>query len=133
MSSYRYEGPKVHEDIAKSEAKVLANAIKHAGNKNLVDDEEIVRILSTRSKLHLMAVYKHYKEITGNFLDEVSYMIHNFSTLSKQTKPTRFALHHSSVSLCAGSSWSLSFEANRAMPLHATTVFQQGQIELLNI
>lgn len=71
VSSYRYEGPKVHEDVAKSEAKALANAIKHAGNKNLVDDEEIVRILSTRSKLHLMALYKHYKEITGKFLDEV--------------------------------------------------------------
>ncbi|XP_019151548.1 PREDICTED: annexin D4 [Ipomoea nil] len=70
VSSYRYEGPKVHEDVAKSEAKVLANAIKHAGNKNLVDDEEIVRILSTRSKLHLLALYKHYKEITGKFLDE---------------------------------------------------------------
>ncbi|VFQ92118.1 unnamed protein product [Cuscuta campestris] len=70
VSSYRYEGPKVHEDIAKSEAKVLADAIKPAGGKSLVGDEEIVRILATRSKLHLMSVYKYYKDITGKLLDE---------------------------------------------------------------
>ncbi|RAL48806.1 hypothetical protein DM860_001126 [Cuscuta australis] len=70
VSSYRYEGPKVHEDIAKSEAKVLADAIKPAGGMSLVGDEEIVRILATRSKLHLMSVYKYYKDITGKLLDE---------------------------------------------------------------
>ncbi|CAH9118337.1 unnamed protein product [Cuscuta europaea] len=71
VSSYRYEGPKVHEDVAKSEAKVLVNALKTADeSKSLVGDEEIVRILATRSKLHLMSVYKYYKDFTGNFLDE---------------------------------------------------------------
>ncbi|XP_059312231.1 annexin D4-like [Lycium ferocissimum] len=68
VSSYRYEGPRVNDDLAKSEAKVFVNALKD-GKKNLIE-EEIVRILSTRSKLHLKAIYSHYKEITGKFLDE---------------------------------------------------------------
>ncbi|CAN4111254.1 unnamed protein product [Withania somnifera] len=67
---YRYEGPKVNEDLAKSEAKVFVTALKDATKKNLIEDEEIVRILSSRSKLHLKAIYNHYKEITGNLLDE---------------------------------------------------------------
>ncbi|KAH0731476.1 hypothetical protein KY290_002482 [Solanum tuberosum] len=71
VSSYRYEGPRVSDDLAKSEAKIFVNAIKNANKKKLIDEEEeIVRILSTRSKLHLKAIYSHYKEITGNFLDE---------------------------------------------------------------
>ncbi|KAL3814757.1 hypothetical protein ACJIZ3_016025 [Penstemon smallii] len=75
LSSYRYEGPKVNEEIAKSEAKTISNAIIKAnkGKRDLhliEDQEEIVRILSTRSKLHLKAVYNHYKEISGNYLDQ---------------------------------------------------------------
>ncbi|KAJ6392870.1 hypothetical protein OIU77_022367 [Salix suchowensis] len=34
VSAYRYEGPKVKEDAAKSEAKILANAIKNGLKKN---------------------------------------------------------------------------------------------------
>ncbi|KAK0574187.1 hypothetical protein LWI29_019496 [Acer saccharum] len=70
VSAYRYEGPKVKDDTAKSDAKKLAHAIKNADKKNLVEDEEIISILSTRSKLHLKAVYKHYKEICGKNIDE---------------------------------------------------------------
>ncbi|CAA3006829.1 annexin D4 [Olea europaea subsp. europaea] len=71
VSSYRYEGTKVNEGIAKSEAKFLSSAIKGAaGNKNLLENEEVVRIVATRSKPHLTLVYNHYKEITGNYLDE---------------------------------------------------------------
>ncbi|KAK1587205.1 hypothetical protein Q3G72_010580 [Acer saccharum] len=70
VSAYRYEGPKVKDDTAKSEAKKLAHAIKNADKKNLVEDEEIISILSTRSKLHLKAVYKHHKEICGKKIDE---------------------------------------------------------------
>ncbi|KAG8391138.1 hypothetical protein BUALT_Bualt01G0156700 [Buddleja alternifolia] len=68
LSSYRYEGPKVNEDIAKLEANTISTAIVKGGA--LIENEEIVRILSTRSKLHLKTVHKHYKEITGNYLDE---------------------------------------------------------------
>ncbi|KAH7519078.1 hypothetical protein ACOSP7_018823 [Xanthoceras sorbifolium] len=70
VSAYRYEGPKVKDDTAKSEAKKLAHAIKNADKKNLIDYEEVISILSTRSKPHLKAVYKHYKEICGKNIDE---------------------------------------------------------------
>lgn len=70
VSAYRYEGTKVKDDTAKSEAKTLSNAIKNAQNKPIVEDDEVIRILATRSKLHLQAVYKHYKEISGKNLEE---------------------------------------------------------------
>ncbi|KAL7238467.1 hypothetical protein ACSBR2_004548 [Camellia fascicularis] len=70
VSSYRYEGTRVHQETAKSEAKTLCTAIKNAGKKNPIADGEVVRILSTRSKLHLKAVFNHYKEISGNNIDE---------------------------------------------------------------
>ena len=71
VSAYRYEGTKVKDDTAKSEAKTLSNAIKNAPKKPIVEDDEVIRILATRSKLHLQAVYKHYKEISGKNLEEV--------------------------------------------------------------
>ncbi|KAA0034747.1 hypothetical protein IC582_022690 [Cucumis melo] len=73
MSAYRYEGPKYKEEIAKSEAKKFAHSIKEANSKksSLIEDEEIVRILSTRSKHFLHALYKHYNEISaGRSIDE---------------------------------------------------------------
>ncbi|CAK9154074.1 unnamed protein product [Ilex paraguariensis] len=70
LSSYRYEGPRVNEEIAKTEAKTLCNAIKNAGKKPAIEEEEVLRILTTRSKLHIKAVYKHYKEISGKYLDQ---------------------------------------------------------------
>ncbi|XP_074324098.1 annexin D4 [Apium graveolens] len=69
VSAYRYEGSKVNEETAKSEAKIFCNAIKDA-SKNPVEDEEVIRILTTRSKLHISTVFKHYKEICGNSIDE---------------------------------------------------------------
>ncbi|GFY92300.1 hypothetical protein Acr_08g0006960 [Actinidia rufa] len=69
VSSYRYEGPKFREDIAKSEAKTLFDAVKNAAKKNPIEDE-VVRILSTRSKLHLKSVFKHYKDISGKHMEE---------------------------------------------------------------
>ena len=74
MSAYRYEGPKYKEEIAKSEAEKLARAIKEAGSKksSLIEDDEVVRILSTRSKLFLHVLYNHYKKISaGRSIDEV--------------------------------------------------------------
>ncbi|GER27741.1 annexin [Striga asiatica] len=78
----RYEGRKVNEEIAKFEAKALVDAIRENEKKGrpILENEEVVRILSTRSKLHLHAVYNHYKEISGNYLDED---IDGDSTLSK--------------------------------------------------
>lgn len=77
MSAYRYEGPKVKEDTAKSEAKALLNAIKNADKRRLIEDEEVIRILTTRSKPHLKEVYEQYKKISGKSITEVTYSIHN--------------------------------------------------------
>ena len=71
MSSYRYEGLRVNEGIARSEAMTLAIAVKNVDKKNPIEDDAIVRILTTRSKLHLKAVVKYYKEIYGKNIDEV--------------------------------------------------------------
>ncbi|CAL5196332.1 unnamed protein product [Lathyrus oleraceus] len=70
VSAYRYEGSKVKDDTAKSEAKTLANAIKNDQKKPIIEDDEVIRILATRSKLHLQAISKHYKEISGKNLEE---------------------------------------------------------------
>lgn len=73
VSAYRYEGPKVKEDAAKSDAKILSQAIKSSSDDDKhkrVEDEEVVRILTTRSKLHLNEVFHHYKEINGKSILE---------------------------------------------------------------
>ncbi|XP_050385227.1 annexin D4 [Argentina anserina] len=70
VSAYRYEGPKVNKDTAKSEAQTLSHAIKNADSSNPIEDDEVIRILSTRSRAHLQEVYKHYKEIFGHNIDE---------------------------------------------------------------
>lgn len=70
MSAYRYEGPKVKEETARDESELLARAIEDADNKGLEDDE-VIRVLSTRSKAHLQALYAHYEDITGRKLNEV--------------------------------------------------------------
>ncbi|XP_057976620.1 annexin D4-like [Malania oleifera] len=70
VSSYRYEGPKVSEEAAKCEAKTLCSCIRNADKKQPMEDEEVVRIVATRSKPHLRAIYKHYEGICGSNLDE---------------------------------------------------------------
>lgn len=75
VSAYRYEGPYVNEETAKSEAKMFADAMKGTGTgaggkKDLIKDEKLIMILATRSKSHLMAMYKYYTQISGNHLDE---------------------------------------------------------------
>lgn len=76
VSAYRYEGPKVKEDHAKSEAKTLAAAVKNAAKQNPLENDEVIRILSTRSKPHLKSVYKYYKDISGVHFDEVFESMH---------------------------------------------------------
>ncbi|XP_039063264.1 annexin D4-like [Hibiscus syriacus] len=71
VSAYRYEGSKVKEDTAKSEAKALLNAIKDGDKKKVMENDEVVRILTTRSKPHLKEVYQQYKKISGKTIIEV--------------------------------------------------------------
>lgn len=71
MSAYRYEGPKVNDDMARAEAKALGAAVKSAGAGRLVENDEVVRILTTRSKPYLVETFKYYKEIYGKHIEEV--------------------------------------------------------------
>ena len=71
MSSYRYEGLRVNEGTARSEATTLAFAVKNVDKKNPIENDGIVRILKTRSELHLKAVVKYYKELYGKNIDDV--------------------------------------------------------------
>ncbi|XP_072961801.1 annexin D4-like [Typha angustifolia] len=70
VSSYRYEGPRVDEEVAKSEAKVLGHAVKSGGSAKLLENNEVIRILTTRSKLHLRAVFKYYKQMHEKLIEE---------------------------------------------------------------
>lgn len=71
VSAYRYEGSRVDEDIAKSEAKALGHAIKNAGTKDPVENYEVIRILTTRSKTHLIETFRHYSGIHGKSIEQV--------------------------------------------------------------
>ncbi|KAL6327958.1 hypothetical protein AAG906_031302 [Vitis piasezkii] len=62
VSSYRYDGSKTNDRAIKLDAQKLEKAISIGDKKQLIKDEEIVRILTTRSKIHLMAVIKCYQE-----------------------------------------------------------------------
>ena len=71
MSSYRYEGVQVNDSTARSEARTLGTAIRTSNKKNLTEDDKIVRMLTIRSKLHLKAVVKFYKELYGRDIYKV--------------------------------------------------------------
>ncbi|XP_008779044.3 annexin D4-like [Phoenix dactylifera] len=70
VSAYRYKGYWIDEEMAKSEAKTLGSAIKIAGVKKLVENEEVIRILTTRSKPHLKVTFKYYREMYGKSIKE---------------------------------------------------------------
>ncbi|GMI80315.1 ANNEXIN 8, annexin 8 [Hibiscus trionum] len=58
VSAFRYDGEEVNAKLAKSEAKDLHEAIK---DKKLNTDD-VIRILTTRSKLQLRATFNFYRE-----------------------------------------------------------------------
>ncbi|OAY67785.1 Annexin D2 [Ananas comosus] len=62
VSSYRYEGPEVNATLAKSEAKMLHEKISEKAH----NDEDVIRILTTRSKVQLIATLNHYNNEFGN-------------------------------------------------------------------
>ncbi|XP_051214378.1 annexin D4 [Lolium perenne] len=65
VAAYRYEGPRVSEDLAKEEATALAAA---GGAKP--QSELVVRVLATRSKPQLRATFRMYEKISGKPLEE---------------------------------------------------------------
>lgn len=73
VSSYRYEGPRVNVETAQIESQTLHTAIKNAHKKKPKEDEDVVRILATRSKAHLKTIFNIYKETYGHNIHDVSY------------------------------------------------------------
>ncbi|KAI8029467.1 Annexin D2 [Camellia lanceoleosa] len=66
VTSFRYEGDEVNMTLAKSEAKILNEKI----SGKAYNDEEVIRILSTRSKAQLNATLNHYNNQFGNAINK---------------------------------------------------------------
>ncbi|KAL6124927.1 hypothetical protein ACLB2K_077435 [Fragaria x ananassa] len=71
VTAYRYDGHEINAKLANSEADILHDAIKDKA----FNHEEIIRILSTRSKTQLMATFNKYRDdqgisISKNLLEE---------------------------------------------------------------
>lgn len=61
VSTFRYDGAEINARLAVSEAEILHEAIQ----EKKFNHEEIIRILSTRSKTQLIATFNHYKDAYG--------------------------------------------------------------------
>ncbi|ESW31646.1 hypothetical protein PHAVU_002G255700 [Phaseolus vulgaris] len=66
VSTFRYEGEEVNMTLAKSEAKVLHGKI----SGKTYNDEDLIRILTTRSRAQLSATLNHYKDEFGNAINK---------------------------------------------------------------
>ncbi|KAI5324618.1 hypothetical protein PRUPE_6G186600 [Prunus persica] len=66
LSTYRYEGDEISVPLAKKEAKILHEKI----SDKAYNDEELIRILSTRSKAQLNATLNHYNNEFGNAINK---------------------------------------------------------------
>ncbi|XP_065868298.1 annexin-like protein RJ4 [Euphorbia lathyris] len=62
MTAFRYEGAEINAKLAKSEADILQEAIK----KKHFNNDEVIRILTTRSKTQLMATFNNFKDDHGS-------------------------------------------------------------------
>ncbi|KAG5529451.1 hypothetical protein RHGRI_029994 [Rhododendron griersonianum] len=66
LSSFRYEGEEVNMTVAKSEAKILHEKIL----EKAYNHEELIRILTTRSKAQLNATLNYYNNEFGNVINK---------------------------------------------------------------
>ncbi|KAJ8748733.1 hypothetical protein K2173_011285 [Erythroxylum novogranatense] len=64
VTAYRYEGTEINAKLAESEAEKLRGAFKD----KKFNHEEVIRILTTRSKTQLMAIFNCYREDHGTSL-----------------------------------------------------------------
>ena len=72
VTAYRYYGPEVNTRLAHSEAKILHEKIQHKS----YSDDEIIRILTTRSKAQLLATFNYYNDSFGHPFNKVhTYLI----------------------------------------------------------
>ncbi|KAL0736037.1 hypothetical protein Bca4012_012247 [Brassica carinata] len=60
-SAYKYDGEEIDENLAHSEAAILHDEILG----KVVDHEEAIRVISTRSSVQLCAIFNRYKDIYG--------------------------------------------------------------------
>uniref|UniRef100_A0A2P2P356 Annexin n=1 Tax=Rhizophora mucronata TaxID=61149 RepID=A0A2P2P356_RHIMU len=67
VTAFRYEGDEVDITLAKSEAEMLHEKIL----EKAYGDEEIIRILSTRSKAQINATLNHYNNTCGNAIKDL--------------------------------------------------------------
>ena len=67
ISAFRYEGEEVNMTLAKSEAKLLHEKI----SDKAYNDEELIRIITTRSKSQLLATFNHYNDQFGHPISKV--------------------------------------------------------------
>ncbi|KAF3970118.1 hypothetical protein CMV_006153 [Castanea mollissima] len=61
LTTYRYDGPEINERLAKFEADILHEAIKD----KIFNHEEVIRILTTRSKAQLKSSFNRYRDEHG--------------------------------------------------------------------
>ncbi|KAI9117107.1 hypothetical protein K1719_012106 [Acacia pycnantha] len=66
VSTFRYEGEEVNMTLAKSEAKLLHEKIA----EKAYNDEEVIRIITTRSKAQLNATLNHYNNDFGSAINK---------------------------------------------------------------
>lgn len=72
ITAYRHEGPEVNMTLAKSESRILHEKI----SKKEYADDELIRILSTRSKAQLGATFNHYNNEFGHPINKVGSALH---------------------------------------------------------
>ncbi|XP_009802682.1 annexin Gh1-like isoform X2 [Nicotiana tabacum] len=66
VTAFRYEGDEVNMTLASNEAKILHEKI----SDNAYSDEELIRILSIRSKTQLNATFNQYNDQFGNAINK---------------------------------------------------------------
>ncbi|XP_039156218.1 annexin D2-like [Eucalyptus grandis] len=65
-STFRYEGPEVNMTLARSEAKILHEKI----HEKAYNHDELIRIVTTRSKAQLNATLNYYNNEFGNAINK---------------------------------------------------------------
>ncbi|CAH8391128.1 unnamed protein product [Eruca vesicaria subsp. sativa] len=66
VSTFRYEGDDVNMMLARSEAKILHEKV----SEKAFNDDDFIRILTTRSKAQLSATLNHYNNEHGNSINK---------------------------------------------------------------
>lgn len=94
MSAYRYNGADVDLSLAKSEAERLERAIR---DKTFYH-EDVVRILTTRSRPQLVATFNHYKDAYGISISEVHNLTHNTSNFDPLISFLFYSVHNLTIS-----------------------------------